>query len=287
MSKNAFMSYKTLLNLIFRYASRNGIIRDNPVAGIRNAIYLKSCQEDTKQPENRIFSPDEINALIAETKARSEKGYYIYDYMMRFAIQTGCRAAEICGLQWEDIHFSEGYIHIHRQQLCTLQDKHYSYYVVGYTKNERGISQDGRLFPLTEELTSLLQSLTSAQDALGINPTYVFCHDSGEWVTTKQYQNFLNKICKKLGLKATSNHTFRRSFNSNVLIQNGIAVTDRAKLLGHSPEVNLRNYSYASRDYLDNICNVLNCANKKEHFSDKKELFTPLQFSKEKQWEAL
>jgi len=38
-------------------------------------------------------------------------------------------------------------------------------------------------------------------------------------------------------------------FNSYVLIPAGIVVTDRAKILGHSPEVNLSHYSFESRDY--------------------------------------
>ena len=38
-------------------------------------------------------------------------------------------------------------------------------------------------------------------------------------------------------------------FNSYVLIPAGIVVTDRAKILGHSPEVNLSHYSFENRDY--------------------------------------
>ena len=38
-------------------------------------------------------------------------------------------------------------------------------------------------------------------------------------------------------------------FNSYVLIPAGIVVTDRARILGHSPEVNLNNYSFEDREY--------------------------------------
>ena len=40
-------------------------------------------------------------------------------------------------------------------------------------------------------------------------------------------------------------------FNSYVLIPKGIQVTNRARLLGHSPEVNLKNYSFADYDYCE------------------------------------
>ncbi len=43
------------------------------------------------------------------------------------------------------------------------------------------------------------------------------------------------------------NHALRMSLNSNVLIPLGISVADRAAMLGHSVETNLRFYSYAQK----------------------------------------
>ncbi len=43
------------------------------------------------------------------------------------------------------------------------------------------------------------------------------------------------------------------SLNSNVLIPMGISVTDRAAMLGHSIETNLKYYSYAQKDYLEDV----------------------------------
>ncbi len=48
------------------------------------------------------------------------------------------------------------------------------------------------------------------------------------------------------------------AFNSYVLIEKGLESPERAKLLGHSVETNLRNYTYAKSDeYLDELRNVL------------------------------
>ena len=47
------------------------------------------------------------------------------------------------------------------------------------------------------------------------------------------------------------------SLNSNVLIPKGITVADRAAMLGHSIETNLRHYSFAQKDYLDNVRAIL------------------------------
>ena len=43
------------------------------------------------------------------------------------------------------------------------------------------------------------------------------------------------------------------SLNSNVLLPLGISAADRAAMLGHSIETNLKYYSFAQKDYLDNV----------------------------------
>ena len=46
--------------------------------------------------------------------------------------------------------------------------------------------------------------------------------------------------------------------NSNVFIPLGIPVTERARMLGHSVETNLRKYSFAEKNSNGNILEILN-----------------------------
>ena len=39
--ETAFKAYKGILNLIFAYAMEYGIIKENPVPFVKNAVYLK------------------------------------------------------------------------------------------------------------------------------------------------------------------------------------------------------------------------------------------------------
>lgn len=100
---------------------------------------------------------------------------------------------------------------------------------------------------------------------------YVFCHEDGRWLNTKKYDSFFRKLCQKLNLNVTNNHALRMSFNSNVLIPNGVSVADRAKLLGHSVETNLRHYSFAQKDYMDSVRDILDSLNDREQKEAKKE----------------
>jgi hypothetical protein len=87
----------------------------------------------------------------------------------------------------------------------------------------------------------------------------VFCHKNGEWIKTDAYETCLRRLMSGLEYDVTNNHSFRMSLNSNVFIgEYGLPVTERARLLGHSVETNLRYYSFAGKDSLDDICAMLN-----------------------------
>lgn len=105
----------------------------------------------------------------------------------------------------------------------------------------------------------ILNELLALQKSLGIRSKYVFCHEDGEWIKTDAYETCLRRLMTGLGYDITNNHSFRMSLNSNVFIgKYGLPVTERARLLGHSVETNLRYYSFAGKDSLDDICAILN-----------------------------
>ena len=259
-TKKSFFQYKSVLNLIFEYALEFDIIDVNPLLGIRNAAYYKSCNTVKKQSEEKILSQDEIE-LVKDTVRKYMgykvyNGYFINGYAILFSIETGVRAAEIPALKWEDI--SDTNIHIHAQQLSKKAEGGKEYYYAPWTKNEKGVSSGGRYFPLTNSLRALLTELKLLQKRLNIKSEYIFCHEDGEWIKTDAYETCLRRMLKSLGFSVTNNHAFRMSLNSNIFIPLNIPVTDRARLLGHTVETNLKHYSYAGKDNIGDICSLLN-----------------------------
>ena len=60
----------------------------------------------------------------------------------------------------------------------------------------------------------------------------------------KMIQKELKKVYgEDFSLEKTNNHVFRKSLNTNVLIPQGYELTERSMMLGHSPRVNLENYT--------------------------------------------
>lgn len=260
LKKKAFLAYKGVLNLAFNYAIEYDVISVNPVSAIKNAVYLKNCDVSKALSEEKILSENEIETIKNTIRRRMEckryKGYFINGYAMLISIQTGMRAAEICSLKWSDIGINT--IHIHSQQLSKKNKGEKEYYYADWTKDEKGISKGGREFPLTDTLRGLLLELKQLQYDKNIHSEYVFCHEDGEWIKTEAYETCLRRLMQSLDMKVTNNHSFRMSLNSNIFIPLGIPVTERARLLGHSVETNLRNYSFARKDSMGDICDLLN-----------------------------
>ena len=266
VSVTAFKNYRIMLNTIFKYAIQEGIIIHNPVNAIPVREYSVLCYADDEYnkiciEEQRTLSFDEINQLKERLEWRIEYfPYYVYGYAMLFAIETGVRAGEIPALKWSDVYPT--YIHIHAQQLCTREDGKRDYHFVPWTKNEkRKLIKTGRIFPMTDAIKNILDRLKAKQDELGIKSEYIFCNEDGSWIKSSNYERNVFKIFSKLGFKAHNNDMLRRSLNSNVFIPLGIPLTERARLLGHSVETNLRFYSYAGKDTNDEICELLNTVN--------------------------
>ena len=120
----------------------------------------------------------------------------------------------------------------------------------------------GRKFPLTKTIRDLLTELKELQTEKGIVSEYVFCHENGEWIKTDAYITCLRRLLRSLNYNVTNNHAFRMSLNSNVLASKlGLPAAKRAELLGHSVETNLRYYTYATKDSMDDLVDLfdLNC----------------------------
>ncbi len=254
--KKAFLEYKSVLNLTFQYALYKDFITVNPVAKLKNKVYFKECDCSKAVSEDKIFSDDEIGTIKDMVRSRMKQdrynGYFVNGYAILFAIETGVRCGEIPSLKWSDIH--SNYVHIHSQQLSNRREGYVEYYYVDYTKDEKGESRGGRKFPLTKEIRKILSEIREVQEHKGIISDYVFCDENGEWITKDSYIKCLRRLLKGMGFEVTNNHAFRMSLNSNVLdAKLHLPVAKRAELLGHSVETNLKYYTYASKDNMDDL----------------------------------
>ena len=261
-SKKRFYKFKGILNLAFEYASdpERRYIEFNPVPA-KNKAYAKNFTPTSRKPEDKAFQPDEIELIRSHLWERVRKERYdVNGYAILFSSETGVREGEIPSLKWSNI--SGNAIHIHSQQNDERRDGKKIFYYNPTTKNEKGVSNNGRYIPITNRIRVILDELKEKQNELGIVSEWVFCKEDGEWMTTVSYYEALYRVTKKLGLRLSNNHAFRMALNSYVYVPMGLPVTERAKLLGHSVETNLKYYTFArTDDYIDELCEKMNAYN--------------------------
>ncbi len=256
LKRKAFLNFKGVLNLVFGFAYNKNLIPSNPVSRMtRTSDLLKGCSQSPAK--EKIFTPKEIDLIrskiikrLTMCKYTRNNGYDIAGYMMLLAIESGLRAAELCALKWSDI--KDTCIWVHSQQLHPSGD---TFVYTPWTKNDKDHTGVGRAVPLFPGISRILDLIKAEHDKLGISSEYVFGKKDGSWYKTEAYESVLRRLCKSLGFNVTNNHAFRKYFNSYVLIPAGYTETDRAAILGHSPETNLKYYSIAPEmDDDTNLC---------------------------------
>lgn len=288
MTEAAFKNYKRVLNLIFGYAVKSiegkaSIIKDNPVNNMQNnKFFMKNCKHTQKainplllevqtdyESDDVIFTEAELDIAEDEIRKRMKfkkytqyDGYYANGYAFLLSRLTGMRVAEIMALRWSDI--KDNYIWIHAQQL-RKDGNSGDYIYCPWTKDDKKHTGKGRRFPLFNSIRDLLAEIKVVQTNLGINSEYVLCHADGEWLKKECYETMLRRLFQSFGYNITNNHALRKSLNSNILIPLGVDVTDRASMLGHSVETNLRYYSYARKDNTDELISLLNGLKKDDY----------------------
>lgn len=178
-TKKRFYKFKSVLNLVFRYATdpERRYIDVNPVPET-NRSYVKNCTPISNKPEDKAFQPDEVELIREHLWRRVGSGKYdVNGYAILFASESRCREAEIPAIKWADVF--DNRIHIHAQFNDQVVDGHKVYYYNPTTKNEKGISHNGRFIPMTNAIRKILFALRENQKRLGIESEWVFCKENG------------------------------------------------------------------------------------------------------------
>lgn len=235
-----------ILHNAFALALQRELIDKNVSQAVVSKEWKKICIQPTRTAEKKIFTNEQIHAIVEKARSATQD---IRAYMLLLSIVTGMRSGELSALHWDDVDWDRGYIHVHRQILEERYEKRRTGFVeVPYTKDERGVAKGGRKVFFLLYAESLLRELYQ----LTGNGTYVFGDNDDSSlpaITPDNYEHWLNDMQTEWGYEVTNNHAFRMSLNSNVLIgMMNMPVHERAKFLGHSEEVNLKNYTYVRED---------------------------------------
>jgi Site-specific recombinase XerD len=204
-----------ILKSALKQARENQLINRNP------AEFAKLPKQEQK----------EIDALTVEEQVTLLKMLpeSTHGRALRFALGTGLRASELCGLRWRDVEAER----IQIRQTCVLVNGRPVY---GSPKTKAG----RRAIPLNTKLTAILEQQKQAQrlerikaGSAWVNEGFVFATPIGTSLDRHNLARTYRGILSKAGLKTRGLHTLRHSFATN-WVQGGHDLRTLSELLGHS-----------------------------------------------------
>lgn len=219
-------------------AYREKIIDSNPWdrVSLREVIYPACAVPKTQKDEDRVLTPQQIQAVITATDTHlRDNPLYLPDYCILIAIYTGMRAGEIVALQWKDIH--DGYIYVVQAESRNVSVKGSQKFEVGDTKNHRE-----RRIPVCSKLQTVLDRLKETDMKYVIRSPYLMFNGTKRFTA-----NQLNKAAALRGKEAGINgsftiHRVRRTLASCLNTQYDRATVSH--ILGHTEAVDAGHYDY-------------------------------------------
>lgn len=207
LSPRTVLHHHTCLHKAMRDAVRAGYIAVNPVD---MAVPPKPIDK-----EIRPYTPHELQRILAAARSTS---YYL---PVAVGIHTGMRRGEVLGLQWGDIDFERGVIHVQRSMeqgkgpVIRLKDPKTA-------KSRRSV-------PIPELLLSELTGIRQGKpdDAL------VMVWPDGSPITPLKLSHMFAYIRGRAGLAHGTYHTLRHSY-ATILLTRGVNPKVVQELLGHS-----------------------------------------------------
>jgi len=218
------LAMRTMQGILAR-AEMLGYLRENPFTafkGGRQRFFLKEAEPEPKYISDTEFAQIERACLDAMWKGICVVGYF-----------CGMRQSEIINLEWLDVDFERGLIHVRN------------------TGDKRTKSRRDRSINMADRVRSALKAVQAAQaemlndkmkdkEGKPIRVRHVFTNHKLQW---KPYRNNINrnfaatvrraKLVDSNGEPLYTMHDLRRSFVTNAL-RSGVDPKTVQKLAGHS-----------------------------------------------------
>lgn len=249
LTKKRFCDMKSILNGIFYFAVRRGLIQVNPLLHMNFRHYNFS-------PENQIteiYTIEERAKLLAHLRTIEDSDPY--SLAIQFDFYVIARIGELKALKWTDFDEERNVIRIQSQIVArqTLNDdlsfSPVQYQYVDYVKGKSNVGY--RDVPLTEKTRQILERAKQQ------NPDgeYIFMPE-GKQMTTISFNRHLKKHCNAIGIPYRSSHKIRFTVASLLYHKHQVDTPILQRLLGHT-SLNMTFHYLKPVDDIDGIAEIM------------------------------
>lgn len=251
ISKKVFNELWSYLNLVFNYAVRERLIKENYLKFLDKRKFLRQCTVPTYEQQNDVIDNKDIKKLLKVIQDKHlEEDKTIYNlyaevkiYAVELIIYLGLRPAEVSALKWSNIHFEEE------------NQGHYGDIVVQHSMKERNgkyqldQTKTGktRTIPIDEKVKKVLEGIQTLDKTLKRKyDDYLFLEYKDKKIrpiSPKSIGQTLERLCDTAKIKRISPTTLRKTFNTRMKL-NGISDLVCSSMLGNTVKVNNQHYTY-------------------------------------------
>ena len=181
-------------------------------------------------PKEKVKSNHVITVLPPETRHKFELAVLKYNNLVNlgivFAMFTGIRIGELCGLKWGDIDLNNGYVHIRRtvERIANIDGK-----TQGKTKvivSEPKTENSFRTIPMPDCLIEYIKGFREKDDRYLLTATTKYTEPNTYY---SRYKTFLRQ--NELG--EYTFHELRHTFATQC-VDKGFDIKSLSEILGHA-----------------------------------------------------
>lgn len=249
-ARNTINGINTCANMIFKYAIRNKIIKNNPREGAitpRKAQTVEDIEKDSIK--ETFFESDELELFLSATLKIGLELDKEWFYTLAF---TGMRPGELIALKKHDLDFDNNTIRI--SKTLYNENNNMREYALETTKTNKA-----RTIEVDQRVMGLLKSLVRRNDKHKLkykmmvddfhNEDFVFQRKNGYPFVTKNIATRMKRLLKVLGIKKDlTPHSFRHTHIS-MSTEAGVDLPTIMERVGHEdPDTTLKVYTHVTEN---------------------------------------
>lgn len=263
LGEDSIHQIHTVIHQVFDLAAKDDIIASNPADKAYAEIQKQAARKNKHRSALTVAEQSEFFRYIS-----NHPKFYRWEPLCTFLVATGLRAGEATGLQWSDIDFENGIIHIdHIITRCTLpsldDDTTINYNIIQSPKSRKS----ARSIPLMPQAKAALERERLYQQESGQTckanidgyDDFIFLNSrqGALQVASVDYRikcvveaHNKDSEANELLLPSMSSHIFRHTFSTR-MTENGMHPKALQTIMGHeNVDLTMNVYTDASMEYL-------------------------------------
>ncbi len=224
-SSTIFMNYR-ILNNIFNFAVKLGIVQENPVKRVD--------KPKVEYKEVEVYTMEEASHLLQCLE--SEKNVLHWQIIIKLAITTGMRRSELFGLEFKHIDFDQRVIKV-RQALTYSKDKGYQVHDIkkgSKTSNQRDIViSESLIEPLKKLQLQRKKERLATENLWNEKHNFILADENGKPYHPESMKNWWERFVKRHKLTYINIHALRHT-SATLLINEGVHAKIISERLGHA-----------------------------------------------------